>query len=86
VPAAECRGPGQGKDAEPQEVLDADLDQLLALELSQVPDWVKANRGDFQLAVVGGTLQVAYRCGTVITGVVLEPSQIATTRALLEEE
>jgi len=63
-----------------------ELDQLLALERDQVTDWVRANRGDFQLAVVDGTLQVAARCGAVITWVALEPSQVAATRALLDQE
>ncbi len=86
APWEECRGPSEEEDAKPQEVLEAELDQLLALERDQVPDWVTANRGDFQLAVVDGTLQVASRCGAAITWVALEPSQVATTRALLEQE
>jgi len=84
VPGLECRGPEE-EDSKPQEVLDAELDQLLALERDQVPDWVRVNRQDFQLNVVDGTLQVASRCGGLITWVALDPSQVATTRALLEE-
>ena len=84
APWEECRGPEtEEENTEPREVLDARLDQLLALERSQVPGWADANRESFQLAVVDGTLQVATRCGAVITWVALEPDQVETTRALL---
>jgi len=85
APWAECRGPDEEEDPEMQEVLEAELDQLFALGPAQVPDWVRANRGRFGLAVVDGTLQVANRCGAVVTWVALEPSRITATRALLEE-
>ena len=85
VPALECRAPG-GEDAKPQEVLEAELDQLFALDRDQVLDWVETNREDFQLAVVDGTLQVANRCGVVVTWVALEPSQVARTLSLLDQD
>ena len=84
APWAECRGPAP-MDAEPPEVLDAEIEQLFALDRVQVPEWVRANRGGFELAVVDGTLRVANPCGAVITWVALEPSQIPVTRALLDE-
>jgi len=90
VPWEECRGP-EKEDAKPQEVLEAELDRLLALERDQVPDWVTANRGDFHLAVVDGTLQVANRCGAVITWVALacprraDPGRMRVQRPEREE-
>jgi hypothetical protein len=86
APWRECRGPEEEEDAKPQEALEAEIDQLFDLERNQVLSWVKANRGDFQMAVVEGTLQVATPCGAVITWVALDPSQLAVTRALLEED